>query len=97
MVQTFSKNEYWLIVEALEQARNSITEQEQSETWDEKTDEEKCELQDRKNLFMDLLEKLDNFDASDDFNLVVVQELKRLVEKQKTFLKKTYSRTELSF
>lgn len=93
MVQTFSKNEYWLIVEALEQARNSITEQEQSETWDEKTDEEKCELQDRKHLFIDLLEKLDNFDASDDFNLVVVQELKRLVEKQKIFLK----RTELSF
>ena len=97
MVQTFSKNEYWLIVEALQQARDSITEQEQSETWDEKTDEEKCELQDRNKLFMDLLEKLDNFDASDDFNLVVVQELKRLVEKQKTFLKQTYSRPEISF
>lgn len=89
MVQTFSKNEYWLIVEALQQARDLITEQERSENWDEKTDEEKCELQDRKNLFMDLLEKLDNFDASDDFNLVVVQELKRLVEKQKMFLRKT--------
>lgn len=50
MVQTFSKNEYWLIVEALQQARDSITEQEQSETWDEKTDEEKCELQDRNKL-----------------------------------------------
>lgn len=89
MVQTFSKNEYFILLEALQIARDTLLQKEQSEDWEELENDEKCEIQDKRNLIMDLLEKVDNFDASDDFNLIVVQELKRLAEKQKVFLNTT--------
>lgn len=92
MVQTFSKNEYFILLEALQIARDTLLQKEQSEDWEELENDEKCEIQDKRNLIMDLLEKVDNFDASDDFNLIVVQELKRLAEKQKVFLRQTYNK-----
>jgi len=92
MVQTFSKNEYFILLEALQIARDSLLQKEQNEDWEELENDEKCEIQDKRNLIMDLLEKVDNFDASDDFNLIVVQELKRLAEKQKVFLRQTYNK-----
>ena len=92
MVQTFSKNEYFILLEALQIARDSLLQKEQNEDWEELENDEKCEIQDKRNLIMDLLEKVDNFDASDDFYLIVVQELKRLADKQKVFLRQTYNK-----